>query len=433
MTSVRWYNTEKLPKLVTVNMNIKKLLPSFLAAVVFVCVIMALCILRMNGSTKTPARNTDSTDTPHISDKNVNHVFHSGELRGVWVPYFSIAGEYGEDEGLTQEQFKSQFDDIVKTAKQNGANTLFVHVRSHCDAAYPSKIFPFAKMYKKGGKDPDYDPLEYMVTAAHKAGLEFHAWINPYRISDSETELPDDSPCKKWLESGSRSVIEYDGGLYLNPASSDVRSLIIGGVKELVSNYDVDGVHLDDYFYAFTESGVDENDYRAYLDSVSPSKTPLTLEKWRCANVSVLVAGLYAAVKDIDDQTLFGISPQGNPDNDIAIGADVYTWCSDSGYVDYIAPQIYFNSENAVCPYESTVDNWRKLVKNDDIRLYIGLALYKAGSDEDDGTWLNSDDILASQVKYARFRNADGWILYAYDYLEAEQTAAEMENLAQVR
>ncbi len=408
-------------------MLIKKLFPAFVAAAVFVSAILAVCILRFSDVSPGAPLPEETSETAEPSDEKAQtrHVFHEGELRGVWVPYFSISDGTRQ---LTKARFERRFDDIIAQAKDCGCNALFVHVRSHCDAAYPSEIFPFAETYLQNGKAPDYDPLSYMVTAAHGAGLELHAWINPYRISD-DGELPRGGPCREWAESGSRNVIEYGGGLYLNPASSEVRSLIIDGVRELVRGYDVDGVHLDDYFYAFTESGVDSADYEAYLGSVSRGKKPLTLEKWRCANVSVLVAGLYSAVKEIDSETLFGISPQGNPENDVEMGADVYTWCSQSGYIDYIAPQIYYNSENEVCPFESTADAWRRIVSDGSVRLYIGLALYKAGSGEDGGTWLGSDGIIASQVEYARFKEADGYILYSSDYLTGEQTRSELEHL----
>ena len=397
---------------------LKRFLCAFAASAVFVCVLM-VCCMDIGGA---PLLRIDK-DTDDLAERKTaqSHVFHNGELRGVWVPYFSIGG----DGGMSESEFKTRFDSIVKTAKDHGINTLFVHVRSHCDAAYPSDIFPYSKIYLDHGKDPDYDPLGYMVKTAHGSGLEFHAWINPYRICDSG-DIPENSPCKKW--EGTRNVIEYDGGHYLNPASAQARSLIISGISEIVSRYDIDGIHLDDYFYAFTESSIDEEDYREYTDSVTKGVTPMSLEEWRRANVNVLVSGIYSIVKKADSNVLFGISPQGNTENDLAVGADVYEWCGNSGYIDYIAPQLYYNSENPVCPFESACDNWKKLVTNDSIRLYIGLALYKAGSDEDGGTW-KSGDLIASQAEYARFCGADGFVLYSFDWLENEQTKQEMNAL----
>ena len=398
-----------------------RFVPLFTAAALFVAALMAVCISTFGTRAALPASPSGSPDVPQSSSPH-DHVFHSGELRGVWIPYFSIA----DGKALAESEFYRRFDEIVSTAKKHGINTLFVHIRSHCDAAYPSEIFPFSPAYRYGGRDPSYDPLAYMVKKSHDAGLEFHAWINPYRISSDSAVIPSDSPCKKW--EGTRNVIEYGGGVYLNPASAEARSMIIDGVRELAQNYDIDGVHLDDYFYAFTESGADEEEYGEYVNSVAKGAGVMTLTQWRCANVSALVSGIYAMVKAIDSEMLFGISPQGSAENDIKLGADVYAWCSERGFIDYIAPQIYYNSENEVCPFEQTADEWRSMIKNDGVSYYVGLALYKAGSDSDGGTWETSSDVIASQIEYARKAGADGFILYSFDFLECAQTSREMAN-----
>lgn len=401
----------------------------------FVTIIMLCCVRNSDNKIEmSPSTQTTAAAENISSDKT--HVFHSGELRGVWVPYFSLSNG---NSSMSEDEFKARFDEIIAAAKDSGMNALFVHVRSHCDAVYPSDYFPFSSIFTgTQGVAPDYDPLEYMIEASHKAGLEFHAWINPYRIQSGsdDSEVCENSPCYKWLHDSDadndRNIIEYDGGLYLNPAKSEVRSLIISGVREIVRKYDVDGIHLDDYFYMFTESDYDSIEYNEYTESIDEGCTALTLTKWRCANVNTLISGIYAAIKNIDSSVLFGISPQGNMENDLNMGADVYTWCSQKGFIDYIAPQIYYNSDNALLPYEDTVESWRRIISNTDIELYIGLALYKAGGDEDDGTWQNSDCIISDQIEYARSVNSGGFILYSWEYLENEQTAAEVANIKDI-
>lgn len=342
-------------------------------------------------------------------------------MRGIWIPYFSLSNG---NTSMTESEFHTYFDTIIKKAKENDINTLFVHVRSHCDAVYPSKIFPFSTIFTGSSASPDYDPLGYMIEAAHNAGLEFHAWINPYRIlSDGTAEdIPADSPCYRWLhdsiDENDRNIIECSGGVYLNPARAEARKLIIDGVRELVAGYDIDGVHLDDYFYMFTESEYDLADYEEYNGTVGQSTTVLPLDQWRCANVNILVSGIYAVIKNIDNTIQFGISPQGNIDNDLAMGADIYTWCEKYGYIDYIAPQIYVNFENEILPFDTTVEDWKALTKNKKIRLYIGLALYKSGSGEDGGTWNTGEDIIGKEIGYIREAGTDGYILYSYDYLD---------------
>lgn len=418
---------------------VKRIVPIFIAVTLFVTVIM-LCCIRSNDNNKiemSPGTATvSSVSVTENNTANKNHVFHTGEMRGVWVPYFNLSDG---STPMSEEDFKKHFDEIIETAKESGMNTLFVHVRSHCDAVYPSEIFPYSDIFT-GSQDiaPDYDPLEYMVEATHNAGMEFHAWINPYRVQSSsdETELSENSPCYKWLHDddigNDRNVIEYDGGLYLNPATPDARSLIIDGVREIVNNYDVDGIHLDDYFYMFTESEYDQQEYEKYAESINQNCTALTLMQWRCANVNVLISGIYSAIKNIDENVIFGISPQGNMENDMNMGADIYTWCSERGFIDYIAPQIYYNSENTLLPYEDTVESWKNIITNENTDLYIGLALYKAGGDEDGGTWLHSDDIISKQIEFARESSSDGFILYSWEYLDNEQTAAEVANIENI-
>jgi len=417
------------------NTNSKRNVPLLISMTLFFTTII-LCCLR--NAEKTPQHNSLTVNTPEAvttcqnNISNSKHIFHSGEMRGVWIPYFNLSNG---SKTMTETEFKRHFDSIIKTAKENGINTLFVHVRSHCDAVYPSQIFPYSDIFT-GSPDtpPDYDPLEYMINSAHKAGMEFHAWINPFRvISDTEkTTLSESSPCYEWLNdnepNNDRNVISCNGGLYLNPSKPEARSLIINGVRELVNNYNVDGIHLDDYFYMFTEPEYDAEDYADYTERFENPNHALSLIQWRCTNINMLISGIYAVVKTADQNILFGISPQGNIENDLEIGADIYSWCSLYGYVDYIAPQIYFNSENPTLPFEDCVDQWKSIIKNDRIKLYIGLALYKAGADEDEGTWLNHSDIIKNQIEYTRSSGTNGYILYSWEYLDSEQTAEEMKN-----
>lgn len=417
---------------------IKRIFPIFLAVTLFVTVIMLCCIRSSDDRIEmhpnnAAVNNIVKTESEPSSKK---HVFHEGEMRGVWIPYFNISNG---NSSMSEKEFCEHFDKVISVAKDNGINTLFVHVRSHCDALYNSEIYPYSDIFTgQQGVAPDYDPLSYMIEASHNAGLEFHAWINPYRVqTDSNpSQLSENNPCYQWLNDSDtendRNVIEYEGGLYLNPATNDVRSLIINGVRELAENYDIDGIHLDDYFYVFTESEFDSVEYTEYTENISSGSTPLTLEEWRRANVNVLISGIYATVKNIDKNIIFGISPQGNMENDMSMGADIYSWCSQSGYIDYIAPQIYYNSENPLLPYEETLESWKNIITNNNIKLYIGLALYKAGSNDDDGTWEKSDNIISKQIEYSRSSNTDGFILYSWEYLQSEQTAAEVANITEV-
>ena len=346
------------------------------------------------------------------------------ELKGVWVPYFSLTGE-----SHTQEAFEENFREIVETAKGTGLNALFVHVRPFCDALYPSQLYPWSHVLTgEQGADPGVDPLAFMVDCAPGAGLQFHAWINPLRIKTPQTEfaLSADNPYSQLRDASPYYFMELDGGVYLNPAYPYVRTMIAQGAGEIAKNYKVDGIHFDDYFYPSEDETLDKEAYALYVQSV---ETPISLVEWRQGNINAMVQEVYQAIKKENKDVAFGISPQGNIANDERMGADVQTWCAVPGYLDYICPQLYYSFENPALGFTEALADWLELPRHDELQLYAGLALYKAGSDADEGTWLSSDDILRRQTETARAVGCTGVVLYSSEYLKAEQTAQEVAAL----
>lgn len=346
-------------------------------------------------------------------------------LVGVWVPYFSLhTAEH------TQQAFAENFQTIAQTAQEKGANALFVHVRPFSDALYPSQYYPWSHILTgTQGQDPGFDPLEFMIETAHSLGMEFHAWLNPLRVKTAETPaaLAENNPYVQLGEEYPQYFMEYGGGVYLNPAYPAVRTLIADGAAEIAGNYEVDGIHFDDYFYPAEDPALDSAAYEAYAQSV---EEPLPLLEWRAANINAMVAQVYESIKAVKPGVVFGISPQGNMQNDEAMGADVATWAAVPGYVDYLAPQLYYSFENEALPYQQALEEWAALPRHQGLELYAGLALYKAGTDADGGTWLLRDNIIALQAEAALNGGYQGVILYSSGYLEAEQTAKEVENAA---
>ena len=344
-------------------------------------------------------------------------------LVGVWIPYMSLS----TDE-KTETAFKENYDAKLESAKAAGANAVFVHVRPFADSLYPSEYEPWSHILTgTQGEDPGYDPLQYMVDRAHECGMQFHAWINPLRISTDATPgtLAENSFYMQNRETNPFYFLEYDGGIYYNPASAVVRERIANGAAEIAALYDVDGIHFDDYFYPTDDESNDANQYAAYVEETAE---PLPLHVWRTANINALIAAVYHRIKQTAPDVVFGISPQGNLDNNEKINADVLTWCAQSGYIDYICPQLYYSFENEALPFEEALQQWNAMERLDSVKLYIGLAVYKAGTDADNGTWLNTDDTIARQIERAEETGADGVILYAVDYLDREETRAEMAN-----
>ena len=348
-----------------------------------------------------------------------------GALVGVWVPYFSLnTAEY------TQAAFEENFQTIAQTAQEKGVNALFVHVRPFSDALYPSQYYPWSHILTgTQGQDPGFDPLEFMIETTHSLGMEFHAWLNPLRVKTAETPaaLAENNPYVQLGEEYPQYFMEYGGGVYLNPAYPAVRTLIADGAAEIAGNYEVDGIHFDDYFYPAEDPALDSAAYEAYAQSV---EEPLPLLEWRAANINAMVAQVYESIKAVKPGVVFGISPQGNMQNDEAMGADVATWAAVPGYVDYLAPQLYYSFENEALPYQQALEEWAALPRHQGLKLYAGLALYKAGTDADGGTWLLRDNIIALQAEAALNGGYQGVILYSSEYLEAEQAAKEVENAA---
>lgn len=312
------------------------------------------------------------------------------ELRGVWISYLDWDKLPADQAG-----FQKGVDQILERCVELKMNAVFVHVRSDCDAMYPSAYFPWSRFVTgTQGKDPGYDPLAYFVETAHKRGLQFHAWINPYRVTGNMNrwnQVSDQSFVKQWLSdedsSNDRFVLRQNGEYYLNPASEDVRQRIIDGVREIVEKYDVDGIHFDDYFYP----EVNDSDENKWFDKpeYDASGSSLSINQWRRENVNKLVRGVYQTVKEVKPHVQFGISPEGHVTNlrsENRLFVDIDTWMSKDGYVDYIMPQIYWGFEHklsdgspAPFAFSNNLDTWIKLKKKGNVRLYLGLAMYTQG------------------------------------------------------
>ncbi|MBQ6413670.1 MAG: family 10 glycosylhydrolase [Ruminococcus sp.] len=360
--------------------------------------------------------SSDSTPTQIAVEKPTQ------EIRGVWVTYMTLDVSGKSDK---ESAFKEKIDTVISDMKDANLNTMVVQVRPFSDAIYPSRYFPWSHILTgTQGEDPGYDPLKYIVQAAHENEIMVHAWVNPYRVSTKNTpdELSDDNPAVK----NSGMTVEVNDGVYLNPADDNAIKLIADGVRELVRNYDIDAVQFDDYFYPPDCGNFDQEDYERYCESVD---SPLSLEDFRKENVNQMVRAAYQAVHQTKQNVMFGISPQGNLGNNEGLYADVRKWCKEQGYIDYICPQIYFSLDNPALTFEDGLSDWLSTEKHDDLSLYIGIPAYKAGTDADGGTWLDNDEILKTEVGISREVKADGFILYSYDSFHNDDNAQEVQNV----
>lgn len=405
-------------------MSVKKFAPVILSAVLLVTALAARAYSE-NGEVKPVSTSTMDTATNDNAKVEQNER-STKEMRGVWVSYIELDMQNESDK--SESAFREKFKDIAITSKNAGFNTLIVQVRPFCDALYDSKFFPYSHILSgEQGVNPGYDALEVMCEVCSQLDLDIHAWVNPYRISTDSTPqaLSETNPYVIDNEIGE----ETENGIFLNPANKMARNLIIDGVTEIVRNYDVDGIQFDDYFYPTQDSDFDDTEYAEYVDTVGAMNC-MSVDNWRIANVNTLICDTYRAIHKISNDVDFGISPQGNIDNNAKIYADVKSWCICKGFVDYICPQLYYSLENPALTFENSLNSWASLDINKNVKLYVGLAGYKANTDSDEGTWLYSDNVLSKEYKIAmQNEKVSGIMLYSYSALEDENASAEISNL----
>ena len=326
--------------------------------------------------------------------------------KGEWIPYFDYEKYL---QGKTENEFRQSVRQRFTNAKANGINTVYLHIHPSGDAYYRSQIYPKGKFW-----DSEYDPLEIMLDEAHKLKLSAHGWINPLRLQYSADfeDIPDSYITKEWFNTpDSPNLSEVNGRIYLKPDSEEVVRLILDTVAEIIENYDVDGIHIDDYFYPTADPEFDSREFAASSES--------DLAKWRTANISRLVQAIYRTVKNGDERILFGISPQGNISADYdSQFADVKLWLAESGYCDYIIPQIYYGFEHETMPFQTVLEQWLNLPKAENVKLIIGLGAYKLGKNDEwagpsaETEWIENPDIINRQTEAVKNSKASGYAVF---------------------
>ena len=352
----------------------------------------------------------------------------ASEVRGVYIAsVYNI--DFPSKPDLSAASLKKEIDDILDTMATAGLNTVYFQVRPACDALYKSDIFPVSQSLSTKGKLV-MDPLAYLVEQAHKRNIFVHAWVNPLRVSiGSETNpnvkvenLPEGNPAKAHPE---WAVAYADGRLYFDPGIPEVRQLIADGVREIVAGYDVDGVIFDDYFYPYPvtlKDGTialfdDDDSYAAYGGTVARAD-------WRRENINQMIKAVYDAVKGVSEDVQFGVSPFGIWKNDngtnggsatrgmqsyFSIYCDPLAW-AEGGYIDYLAPQIYWRFSTDVAPFGELVRWWNRVLDGTGVDFLVSHAAYNYD------VWSSPEGEMAEQVQFARSElTYRGSIFYGYD------------------
>lgn len=312
------------------------------------------------------------------------------EVRAVWVSFYEYKGAGLKNK--SESVFRQNADKMFRNIRNNGCNTVYFHVRAFDDAIWPSENFGFSTYM---GNEPEYDPLAILVETSHKYGISFHAWMNPYRITQKKV---------------------YD------PSMPSTNSRILLAVREVIDNYPVDGIHFDDYFYP-------SKGHKQYAKYASLSK------EIKMVYTNAMVQSVYQMVKEKSPALQFGISPAGNVEYCESIGADVKTWMSAPGYVDYIVPQIYWSNSYKLGGkmtklFDQRMSQWKRL-NTANIKMYIGLGLYRGGmKDSLDRGWRKSSKVVASQIsKTRRSAKVSGYSLFSYESLYKSSCRKEVKNM----
>ncbi|MGL5722117.1 MAG: glycoside hydrolase family 10 protein [Brevinema sp.] len=309
------------------------------------------------------------------------------EFRGAWVAtVFNI--DWPSRSGLEKEQQQSELTTLFDTLHRLNFNAVILQVKPSADALYDSKLSPWSR-YLTGtqGNNPGYDPLDFAIKEARKRRLEVHAWINPFRLTAGEKL--ENLATSHIARSNPEWIVEYGGRFYFNPGIPEVRNRIINEIVEIVKGYDIDALHMDDYFYPYRVGNIpfpDEEAYQKYGKGLS-------VEDWRRSNTEDFIKRVYEEIKKAKPYVRLAISPFGVWRNksvdpkgsDTRAGqtnyddlyADILSWV-DKGYVDELLPQIYWDFENTAAPFGIVADWWSANVGGR-TKLYAGLGIYRLG------------------------------------------------------
>lgn len=336
------------------------------------------------GGTADESSGPTPTDTGDLPEQPLVDVGHDREFRGVWVATVSNIN-FPSQAGLTAATQQQELVDLLDVMVAHNLNAIVFQVRPESDAFYPSELEPWSR-YLTGaqGGDPGFDPLAYLIEQAHPRGIEVHAWFNPYRakVSLASTIVPPhialDAP---------QYAYEYGNLLWMDPGAEVVQDRTIDVILDVVDRYDVDGIHFDDYFYPYPNGDdfPDDSTYQAYLDDGGA----LDVGDWRRENVDSMVEVLYDSIVGTRDHVRFGISPfgiyrPGMPEGIVGLDqyaeifADPLRWM-DEGWVDYLAPQLYWPTTQTAQAYEPLLEWWSSMTSGGRY-IFAGNFLSQVGS-----------------------------------------------------
>ncbi len=368
----------------------KRLLPLF---AVMLCI--AFCV----GCTQSQYDGAESgfisgTPLPYHEQKPTHLHLPQREqpVVATWLPYFLYPALF---EGKSETQARLAITEMLTEVKEMGINTIFAHACAVGEAYYDSQYYPRAA----AAANSDY--LQILSEACAALELSLHAWINPLRLqtADVMAAWPMGSTVSDWYAdaaSRSRYMVQVDDRYYLQPASEAVQRLLCNIAAELLTQYDIDGIHIDDYFYPTTDASFDAD---AFAQSGAAD-----CAAWRRGNINAMLRAMYQTVHSVREDAVFSVSPSGNLQANLQTQyADCALWCAQSGYCDWMIPQIYYGYENQTMPFAATLEQWFSLPCDASVRIIAGLAAYKVGAVDafagsGSAEWQQQTAVLAKQT-----------------------------------
>lgn len=344
------------------------------------------------------------------------------EYRGAWVATVDNI-DWPSKPGLPVERQKQELRAIVSTASEVGLNMLVFQVRTSADALYPSEIEPTSWFLTgEQGASIGWDPLEFMIEECHRSGIELHAWINPFRAGHPAQKGPHSS--SHVSRSGNAGVVVYGKYLWMDPGDAALRKQTVAVAKDIVSRYDIDGLHIDDYFYPYP-TGSEFPDSASYGRYCAEGGS-LDRESWRRENVDTLVRELGSVVHSTKPWVKFGISPfgiyrPGVPEG-IKAGVDQYSelyadarkWLNE-GWCDYMVPQLYWKQSSSGQPFEPLLQWWQG-ENRQRVPLLAGHFTSQCGPSF--GKWPASE--IGGQIQIVRDRSAQGSVHFSIRAIQGD-------------
>ena len=399
--------------------------------------------IKLNKAQKKTGK-TKASDKPafygKFGGKSVNIVRRNRtfEMKGVWVATVKNLDMHRHQ---TASTYRKEIQTIFDTISRHKATDVFFQVRSWNDALYPSRLNPWSRWLTgtEGKGISGLDPLQCTVEEAHRRKLKLHAWLNPYRVCEADATLTKRQALAQLApDNFARKHPDYVLAvptaspkirlLVLDPGRPQVRSHIYQTVDEILSRYQVDGIHFDDYFYPYEPIG--------NLDAATQArhnKSKLPVDEWRRRNTDLLVSEVSRRVRAASSRSRrkieFGISPFGiwanrknHPEGSLTEGMESYygqyadsrKWVK-KGWVDYVAPQLYWNFKSQAAAFAGLVEWWVAQTKGTKVKLYIGIALYQGAPG---GPWAKTNE-LANQIEFIKgYSQVNGFLLFRSAFLD---------------